>query len=128
MNNKQLLDAEIRRGFEKLNTLEADTEEYKSTVETLLKLIDRANTMEQLEIDKKDKMNAREYENGLRLMEIKEERIYRIGQTILAAAGIIIPTIVTVWGTKASFEFEKEGNVTTIMGRGFVSSLIPKKK
>lgn len=127
MNNKQLLDAEIRREFEKLDTLEVGTEEYESTAKITLQLIDRSNAMEQLEIDKKDKMNAREYENGLRLMEIKEERIYRIGQTILAVAEILIPTFVTIWGVKASFEFEKEGNVTTIMGRGFVNKLLPKK-
>ena len=127
MNNKTLLDEEIRRELEKLEKMEVGTDEYKATVDTITKLIDRANEMERIEIDKKDKNATRDVENGLRLMEIKEKRTDRWISSVLAAAGIIIPTIVTIWGTKASFEFEKEGTVTTMMGRGFINKLLPKK-
>ena len=42
-------------------------------------------------------------------------------------AGIVLPLLVTIWGTKVTLEFEQEGNVTTIMGKGFFNKLLPKK-
>ena len=54
----------------------------------------------------------------------KRDRRIKNGITI---AGIVIPSIITIWGTIKSLNFEKEGTVTTIMGRGFINKLLPKK-
>lgn len=116
MNIEKLLIAEIESEFENLNDLEAGSEEYKATVEGLTKLYDRALEEKRLDIE-----CMREAE------KMAEDRKNRIVQYALSAAGILIPTLVTIWGTNKSLKFEEEGTVTTIMGRGFISKLLPKK-
>ena len=63
-------------------------------------------------------------ERGKQMEEEKKDRWIKNG---LAAAGIIIPTLVTIWGTVKSIKFEETGTITTIMGRGFINKLLPKK-
>jgi hypothetical protein len=48
-------------------------------------------------------------------------------QNGITVGSIVVSTVVTIWGTLASFKFEKEGTVTTILGRQFISKLLPKK-
>lgn len=69
----------------------------------------------------------RRFEQEIRERQMKEERTNRIVTTIITATGIVLPIVVTIWGTKKSFEFEQTGTITTIMGRGFVNKLLPKK-
>ena len=116
MNIEKLLIAEIESELEILNDMEAGSEEYKATVEGLTKLYDRALEEKRLDIE-----CMREAE------KMAEDRKNRIVQYALSAAGILIPTLVTIWGTNKSLKFEEEGTVTTIMGRGFISKLLPKK-
>ena len=56
-----------------------------------------------------------------------EDRMDRWVKNILTGVGIVSSTALAVWGTLKSFEFEKEGTVTTIMGRGWVNRLFGKK-
>lgn len=68
-----------------------------------------------------------EFERKLKLKQIQEDRTDRWIKNGIAIAGIILPIGLSVWGTFKSFEFEKEGTITTIMGRGYINKLIPKK-
>lgn len=68
-----------------------------------------------------------EFEQKLKIHQIEEDRIDRWIKNGIAIAGIILPIGLTVWGTYKSFEFEKDGTITTIMGRGYINKLIPKK-
>ena len=63
----------------------------------------------------------------LKVKQIEEEKKDRLVKNCLTAAGIVIPVWVTIWGTLKTLEFEKTGTVTTIMGRGFINKLLPKK-
>jgi hypothetical protein len=58
---------------------------------------------------------------------MKDEKKDRLFKNIISAAGVVLPLIVTIWGTKVSMQFEKEDSFTTIMGRGFIQKLLPKK-
>ena len=116
MKIQTLLNEEIEAEFEKLKDMEKGTEEYKTTVDGLTKLVEKSNEMTKFEIEHDEKVK-----------QMKEEKKDRVIKNVLTACGIIVPTIVTIWGTKASFEFEKEGTITTIMGRGFINKLLPKK-
>ena len=116
MNIETLLNDEIRKEFEELNEFEAGTEEHKAQVDDLVKLVDRAIEIERLNIEEKEKEDSR-----------IEERKDRLIRNCISVAGIIIPSAITIWGTLKSFEFEKDGTVTTIMGRGFINKLLPKK-
>lgn len=116
MNVETLLHEELVDELNHLKKMEVGSEEYKGTVDGWTKLVDRAIEMERLSIEKSEKETVRE-----------EERKERLIRNCIAVAGIVIPSLITIWGTVKSFEFEKEGTITTIMGRGFISKLLPKK-
>lgn len=127
MNIENLLYDEIETQFDKLRTLEAGSDEQRGAVDNLVKLIDRAIEMEKIDNDCKDKVEARESDKQMKLQQMKEDRLDRMVKNILTGLGIAIPTGVTIWGTIKTFEFEKEGTITTIFGRGFIQKMLPKK-
>jgi hypothetical protein len=119
MNNTNIehhLRSEIVAEFGELCRTDIDAEGRKTTVDSLVKLMDRAIEMEKLATEREEREQAR-----------KEDRIDRFIKHGLTILGIVVPTVVTVWGTVKTIEFEKEGTFTTIMGRGFVNKLLPKK-
>lgn len=116
MNIHKLFNTEIQDELEQLKGMEVGTEAYKNAVDGITKLADRSIEMERL---------ANEHDEKLaQAKEDKKARWIRDGITIGTA---LLGATVTIWGTLKSFEFEKEGTVTTIMGRGFVNKLLPKK-
>lgn len=127
MDYKELLHEEIVDEFDNLKETEAGTEEYTKVVDGLTKLVDRAIKIEEIENEKQEKAKTREVETSLKLDQMKEDKIDRVVRNSLTAAGIIIPTLVTIWGTCKSIKFEETGTFTTIMGRGFINKLLPKK-
>lgn len=116
MDIEKILHDEIVFELEELKGKEHGTNEYVSTVEGVTKLIDRAIEMDKLNIEHEEKEK-----------QVQRDEKDRLIKNIIAVAGIVLPCIITVWGTCKSFEFEKEGTITTIMGRGFVNKLLPKK-
>ena len=127
MNIENQLRVEIANELTELGKLQLGSEEYRGTVDCITKLMDRALEMEKLNADIHDREFVRENENDLKQKMFADERRDRLVKNCLTAAGIVIPTIVTIWGTLKSIEFEKEGTITTIMGRGFIQKLLPKK-
>lgn len=134
MNFDQLLRDEIADEFKQLKGIEVGTDEFKTTVDGLTKLVDRAIEIEKidLEAEERSKKNEEakalaEFEKELKLKQMEDERIDRLIRNCIAVAGIVLPLGVTIWGTLKSFKFEEEGTVTTIMGRGFINKLLPKK-
>lgn len=127
MEIEKLLDEEIQHEFSTLKDVEKGSEEYKTSVDGLTKLLDRAIEMKKIDIETQEKIETREFENDLKLKQMKEDKKDRWVKNGIAIGGIVIPTIVTVWGTLKSFKFEEEGTITTIMGRGFINKLLPKK-
>lgn len=123
MKIKSILNEEIQSQIESLNDIEMGTDNYKNSVDGITKLTGQLIEIEKLEKEREDKFD----DNTYRAMQLDEERKDRKVRNCIAAAGVIIPTIVTIWGTKASFKFEQEGTITTIMGRGFINKLLPKK-
>ena len=110
------LRAVIDRKVENLETLPIDSDQYKAEIDNIAKLMDRLIEMEKVEVDKLDKAENR-----------KNEKTDRLVKNILTGASIVIPSVLTVWGTCKSIKFEETGTFTTIMGRGFISKLLPRK-
>ena len=127
VNVETWLDAEIESEFKKLSKMDPGTEEYKVTVDGLTKLVDRKIEMNRVEIDCEDRTAIRENEQAMKEQQMEDEKKDRLIKNILSAAGIALPLLVTIWGTKVSLKFEEEGVFTTIMGRGFINKLLPKK-
>lgn len=120
MKIETLLQEEIEQEFEGLKEIELGTKEYLQTVDGLTKLMDRA-----IEIDKNQS------EKECKSKQAERDQNNEIVKNCIGIANIIIPltvtTAVTIWGTFKTFKFEETGTVTTIMGRGFINKLLPKK-
>ena len=126
-NIETLLHEEIQDGFDSLSRMERGTETHKTTVDEVAKLFDKAIEIEKIEIEAKERAKAREIEASLKRAQMEEDRKDRRVKNGIAIGGIVLPLAVTIWGTFKTLKFEEEGTVTTMMGRGFINKLIPKK-
>lgn len=127
MNIETMMHEEIQSELEELGKIKVGTEEYKVAVEGITKLTDRIIEMTKSDIEREEKIKDREIETNLKIQQMEDERKDRFIKNVIAVVGIAVPTAVTIWGTVKSIEFEKEGTITTIMGRGFIQKLLPKK-
>ena len=123
MSIENLMDVEISDEFGKLSNMEAGSEPYVKTVDGLTKLMDRAIEMKKLEIEVENKQKDDLFKES----QVKEERKDRLIKNCLTCASIVTGVGLTVWGTLKSLKFEETGTVTTIVGRGFINKLLPKK-
>ena len=127
MTIEDLLDDELDAEFEKLRTADLGSDEHKAAGDMLVKLLDRKIEMDKVKNDAEDKAETRESEQLMKQQQLEDEKKDRLIKNIISAAGIALPLLVTIWGTKVSLKFEEEGTFTTIMGRGFINKLLPKK-
>jgi hypothetical protein len=116
MNTKTLLDQEIETRFDELSKMEAGTKEYAAAAETLAKLVDR-----RIDIEKLESSEAHTEK------QMKEDRKDRIFKNLIGVGGIVLPIMVTIWGTLVSLKFEEEGTITTITGKAFFNKLFSRK-
>lgn len=121
------LNDEILDEFKQLEKTDTGIEAYKVTVDGVTKLMDRAIEIEKLDIQREENAKNREIETELKLKQMEEEKKDRLVRNVLTGLGIVVPSLLTIWGTKASFKFEQEGIITTSMGKGFIQRLLPKK-
>lgn len=127
MNIETRLNDEIETVHNKLMSLEPGTEEYDKVFKEYLELNDRAIELYRIETDCEDKTAARESAQELEKQKAKGETVNRIAQAAINVAGIVLPLILTVWGTKTTLKFEEEGTITTTAGRNFFSQIFRKK-
>ena len=127
MEINDLLEHEISVRMEQMDAISLKDKEYQTAVESVTKLIDRSIEFEKLRIDQDNHHETHDFEKKMKTEQAKDERKDSWIRNGIAVASVIIPTLVTIWGTKKSFEFEKEGTITTVMGRGFLNKLLPKK-
>lgn len=116
MVTRQLLDDRIQDELAYLAGIDASSEEYVKAVDGVTKLLDRA-----IELDKISIEDARKAE------QLDDERKDRIVKNVITAVGTAATIGVAIWGTVVSINFEKEGTITTLMGRGWINKLLPKK-
>ena len=127
MSLEEMLREELIGELDELKDIELGKEEYKVAVDGITKLYDRLIETQKLEVDIEERSRNRESDEKLKreqMADAKKDCKIKYGIDI---ASIIIPVAVTVWGVIKSFEFEKEGTITTLVGRGFINKLLPKK-
>lgn len=127
---KTKLDKEIESELDALDKMEVGSENYKITVDNVSKLIDKRNEMIKIELERMKQYSSdlRETEKSNKEKELNEyNRKNQLITHAITIGSIIIPVFVTIWGTYKTLKFEETGTVTTIMGRGFINKLIPKK-
>ena len=127
MSIKSLLDEEIRSEIEEISKIEVGSEKHKVSVDALSKLLDKSIELDKLDADAQEKYESRIAENDLKREQIKSEKRDQIVKNVLTGVSVIGGFGLTIWGTCKSLKFEETGVVTSIMGRGFIQKLLPKK-
>ena len=120
---KEKLDNEIESQLNVLAEMEFNSDDYRNGVECIAKLIDKRNEIEKIDLEINKQESNKETEKELK----QDNRKNQIITHAISIGAIVIPVLVTVWGTCKTLKFEETGTVTTIMGRGFINKLIPKK-
>ena len=124
MNIETQLRETVQSELTELKDMELGSEAYKVAVDGIVKLYDRV-----LECNTRESTQAlAEAEQKLKQKEMAEEKKDRVIRNVISVAGILLPICLTVWGTLKTFQFEKEGTVTTSIGRGFINNLHPRRK
>lgn len=127
MSIKSLVDEEIRSEIEEISKIEVGSEKHKASVDALAKLLDKSIELERLDVEAQEKYESRIAENELKLKQLKDEKRDRIVKNVLTGVSVVGGFGVTIWGTLKSLKFEENGVVTSIVGRGFIQKLLPKK-
>ena len=127
VNIETLLIDEIEHEFGKLYETEYGSDKHKVAVDGVTKLVDRVIELEKLDIDRAERVATREGEQLLKLQQMNEDKKDRLIKNLISVGGIVLPILVTIWGTKVSLKFEETGTVTTQVGRGFIQRLFSKK-
>lgn len=125
--NEVLLNDEIQSELKALEDLSLGTDEYEKTVNGLTKLMDRSIELQKIKAEADNNEANREVDSELKMMQMANEKKDNRIKNILTGLGIAIPSGVAIWGTLKSFKFEETGTITTILGRGWINKLIPKK-
>ena len=127
MSIKSLVDEEIRSEIEEISKIEVGSEKHKASVDALAKLLDKSIELERLDVEAQEKYESRIAENELKMKQLKDEKRDRIVKNVLTGVSVVGGFGVTIWGTLKSLKFEENGVVTSIVGRGFIQKLRPKK-
>ena len=121
-----LLEKRIEHIFEQLDGMEVTSDEYKATADELVKLLDRNIEIRKVEADILDKKESRKVDAELKREEMETTKKDQWIKNGLTAASIGLPFAGLVWGVYKTFEFEREGVITSIMGRGIINRFVPK--
>ena len=126
MKNETMLHEEIQNEFEELKKIEVGSDEYKTAVDGLTKLMDRAIEIDKLNVGAEERLDARNIDAELRQEQLEADVKDRKVRNAISLAGIVIPTAVTIWGTLKSLKFEETGTITTNAGRNFINRIFKK--
>lgn len=124
---KTALNDELLSEINELGNAQLGTEDYKTTVDGIAKLMDRAIELEKIDIEQREKATDRETETDLKIAQLQDDKKDRFVKNLLTAAGLVVTTGITIWGTLATFKFEEEGTVTSMIGKSFINRILPKK-
>ena len=128
MSIQRLLREEIESEFKELSTITPGGENYKVAVDGITKLMDRAIEMEKNEIDRQDRIDARDSENEFKTKQMEDEKKDRFVKNLLTGIGTIGGLVVTIWGAKKAWKFEETGTVASPVGRAFINKLLSFRK
>ena len=127
MSIKTLLNDEIQSEIEELQKIAVGSEQHKVSVDAIAKLLDKSIELEKLDAEAQERYDSREADNELKWKQVENERKDQIVKNVLTGVSVIGGFALTIWGTCKSLKFEETGVVTSIMGRGFIQKLLPKK-
>lgn len=123
MSMQTMLDEEIKRELGVLKTLNPGEENHKTAVGGLTQLMDRAIELKKLDAASYEEI-TRELELDLKKEQMREDKKDRIVKYVMTGAKDAAIIVITIWGTVASINFEREGTITTSAGRKHLNKLL----
>lgn len=127
MSIDTMLREEIQDEIAGLGKLRLGSEEYKTTVDGVTKLLDKANELKKIDADARDRSESREIEIQFKTEQMQDDKKDRIVKNILTALSIGGGFVLTVWGANKSWKFEETGTVTNGPGKEFMKKLFRMK-
>ena len=127
MSIDTMLREEIQDEITRLGKMELGSETYKTTVDGVTKLLDRANEMKKIDAEARDRAESREIEIQFKNEQMQNDKKDRIVKNILTALSIGGGFVLTVWGANKSWKFEETGTVTNGPGREFMKRIFRMK-
>lgn len=127
MSIKTMLDEEIKAEIEEISKIEVGSDKHKVATEALAKLLDKTIEYEKLDAEMQERYESRKAENDIARKKIESEKHDSIVKNTITGVSVVGGFALTIWGTVKSLKFEETGVVTSIMGRGFIQKLLPKK-
>lgn len=124
---KHLLEDEIQAEIEEISKMEIGSEKHKMASEALSKLVDKYNDMDKLELEYQDKYDGREAELSFKEKQLEHEQKDARIKNYLTATSICGGFLITIWGVCKSLKFEETGVFSSLISRGWVQKIIPKK-
>ena len=109
------MEAEDRQ---KTASLDADTLLKTKQIET-----DEALKLKQYEMESADRVANRIADEAIRRDQLKEDKWDHIVKNCITVVTFGISAALTIWGAKKSWEFEKDGTITSIFGKMFMRDL-----
>ena len=126
MSVKSMLNEELETELEELKKMRLGGDEYKASVDGITKLADRMIELEKLNNEAEERNKNREVDAELKQAQLDASNKDNYIKNAISIAGILVPIGVTIWGTLKTFEFERDGTITTLIGKGFINKLIHK--
>ena len=124
MSMQKMLEEEITSEFEALKKLNPGEEQHKTAVNSLTQLMDRAIELEKSKSEVCDRIECREIDVEFKRKQLDEDKKDRIVRYIMTGVKDAAIIGVTIWGTVASINFEKEGSITTSAGRKHLNKVL----
>ena len=115
--------------LKELKKLEVGADKYKTAVDGVAKLADRIIEIEKFEAEKEElakNQKNNENEASLKIKQLANERQDRLIRNCIEGGKVVLGLGFAAWAFVASMNFEKEGTVTTLIGRGFINKLLHK--
>lgn len=127
MSIEKLLNEEIEAVIKAMSQVSADTEEYTTMTKNLGELIDRSNKLKELELEHQRHLDNLRHESEIKDKELDtQHKDAKISQ-IINGVGIVVPSLITVWGTCKTFKFEgADGIFTSTIGKQYINKLLKK--
>ena len=131
MKTKMMLEESIQKTIEEVDRLEIGSEEHKKATDTLVKLLDKYNQMDQLDAELQDKYDTREAERVIKEKQLEFEKKDARIKNILNGVSVIVGGIaVPVWATLVALTFEKvdDGLFSAITSKDIIKNVLPRRK
>lgn len=101
----------------------ADGESYDKIYNNVLKGCSTLESLEKQWSDSQYRMVALNKDIANHKDELDQVKKDRLQNLTLGLVGVAVPALITIWGTKITFEFEETGTITTMAGKALINKL-----